>query len=302
MTSMAVDEGLATNVHERLVTLRTVPEKLETMHSLDGVSDRVKGWLVGLFGGRFGDLLHGVWLGHPLHPALVQVPVGAWVSTSVLDAVPGTETPATVLNGVGTATALPAAVAGLADWVSLAPEQRRVGLIHATANVAAVAMQAMAFGARLTGHHKRARVLSLAGLTTASVGAYLGGHLSYRQAAAVNHAAPMLRSIPDGWHRVCAYDELPDRRPTVRTIAEVPILLVRNGDTVTAMIERCAHQGGPLGDGDVVTIDGTSCVVCPWHGSTYRLHDGAVMHGPAATDQPRMRTRVVDSQVEVSVP
>ena len=34
------------------------------------------------------DLLHGTWLGHPLHPVLVQVPVGSWISAGLLDAVP----------------------------------------------------------------------------------------------------------------------------------------------------------------------------------------------------------------------
>src|SRR4051812_2222881 len=33
------------------------------------------------------DVLHGVWLGHPLHPVLAQVPVGTWLSASVLDVI-----------------------------------------------------------------------------------------------------------------------------------------------------------------------------------------------------------------------
>lgn len=299
---MAADTGVATSTPDRLVELRTAPEKLETMHGLDTVSEGISAWLRRLLGGRLGDVLHGVWLGHPLHPALVQAPVGAWVSASVLDAMPGNEASATVLAGFGTAAAIPAAAAGLADWASLAPEQRRVGIVHAAANVTAVALQAASVGARLSRHHRPAKILSLAGLMTATVGAYLGGHLSYRQAASVNYAAPMLRSIPDGWHAVCGYDELRDGDPIVRTIADVPILLFRSGGAVTAMVERCAHQGGPLGEGDLVMIDGRTCVVCPWHGSSYRLHDGAVVRGPAATDQPRLQTRVRDGQVEVSVP
>jgi hypothetical protein len=61
--------------------------------------------------------------------------------------------------------------------------------------------------------------------------------------------APMSRRIPDGWHRLCSYDELSEASPIMRTIADLPVVLVREGDAVTAMIERCAHQGGPLADG-----------------------------------------------------
>jgi hypothetical protein len=35
--------------------------------------------------GKVRNGLHGVWLGHPLHPVLVQVPVGAWLSASIVD-------------------------------------------------------------------------------------------------------------------------------------------------------------------------------------------------------------------------
>src|SRR3712207_5470046 len=58
------------------------------------------------------DLLHGTWLGHPLHPVLVQVPVGAWVSAGLLDAIPRLRPAATVLIGTGVAAARPAAMSG----------------------------------------------------------------------------------------------------------------------------------------------------------------------------------------------
>src|SRR3712207_862590 len=64
----------------------------------------------------FKDLLHGTWLGHPLHPVLVQVPVGSWISAGVLDLVPRLRPAATVLIGTGVAAAVPASLAGAADW------------------------------------------------------------------------------------------------------------------------------------------------------------------------------------------
>ena len=47
------------------------------------------------------DLLHGTWLGHPLHPVLVHVPVGTWLSAGLLDLVPPLRPAATVLIGTG---------------------------------------------------------------------------------------------------------------------------------------------------------------------------------------------------------
>ena len=81
--------------------------------------------------GARADALHGVWLGQPVHPALVTLPLGCWTSAAVLDFVPGTERASRVLLALGLAGALPAAAAGLADWSSLHREQQRVGLAHA---------------------------------------------------------------------------------------------------------------------------------------------------------------------------
>jgi nitrite reductase/ring-hydroxylating ferredoxin subunit len=59
--------------------------------------------------------------------------------------------------------------------------------------------------------------------------------------------------------------------------------------------DHCAHLGGPLHQGRLTSVDGATCVVCPWHGSTFRLSDGAVVHGPATARQPAFDTRVSDT-------
>jgi nitrite reductase/ring-hydroxylating ferredoxin subunit len=139
-------------------------------------------------------------------------------------------------------------------------------------------------------------------MAAVATGGYLGGHLAYRQAASVNHAEPLLRLIPEGWHDVCDVQALTPGKPSVYRVDEVPVLVVRNGEGATVMIERCAHQTGPLGEGEVRQLDGTDCVVCPWHGSAYRVSDGAVVRGPAATGQPMLRTRILNGRVEASLP
>src|SRR3978361_2406756 len=98
------------------------------------------------------DFLHGTWLGHPLHPVLVQVPVGSWVSAGLLDAVPPMRPAATVLIGTGVVAAVPAAMAGAADWSEQGPGVRRLGAIHAAANTVALGLYVGSLVARARGH------------------------------------------------------------------------------------------------------------------------------------------------------
>nr|WP_173032832.1 Rieske (2Fe-2S) protein [Phytohabitans flavus] len=282
--------------------MRTMLDRLETANWLDRVGDPLQRGVQAVLRGRIRDVLHGVWLGHPLHPALVQLPIGAWLSTAVVDALPGADRTATVLTGVGTAGALPAVAAGLNDWASLSREQRRIGLVHASVNVVAVGLYTGSLIARLSGNHHLGRRLAYAGLAGSSLGAYLGGHLSYRQAAAVNQAEAFLRQIPEGWQDLCAQDALAEGKPFRASIGEVPVVVTRTDGAVTAMIGNCGHQTGPLGDGELINVDGAECLVCPWHGSTFRLSDGVVLHGPAASDQPLLRTREVGGRIQASLP
>ncbi len=116
--------------------------KIEQAEGLDRISDRLQQRVLRVLRPRkLRDALHGVWLGHALHPALVQLPVGAWASSAILDLLPvrkpqasGQRHAATVLVGVGVASAVPAALTGTNDWAHLNSEQRRVGLVHAVAN------------------------------------------------------------------------------------------------------------------------------------------------------------------------
>jgi nitrite reductase/ring-hydroxylating ferredoxin subunit/uncharacterized membrane protein len=276
-----------------------VVDQIERTDRMDPVSDRLQKIVDGVFRPqRLRDFLHGVWLGHPLHPVMVQAPVGAWISAAVLDVLPGQEKAATTLVAAGTATAVPAALVGLNDWASLDSEQRRTGLVHALCNTVALGLFGGSVVARLRGRHRRGRMLSFVGLGLAGAGAYLGGHLSYRQGAGVNQAVADLMRVPEEWQDLGPVSEYPDGTPVVRRIGDVPVLVYRTEDRFTVMMERCGHQTGPLGAGE--TVDG--CVVCPWHGSTFRLRDGVVVHGPAASNQPLLKTRVERARLQVRKP
>lgn len=282
--------------------------RLEQASSLDRVGDQLqpKVWRL-LRPQRVKDALHGVWLGHPLHPTLVQVPVGAWMSSVVLDLLPGRRTPgreqaATTLIAVGTASALPAALTGINDWSWLWQEERRVGLVHAATNTLGTAVYAGSLAARLRGRHGLGRLLGLVGLAAVSAGAYLGGHLVYKQTAQVNQGAPDMHRVEYGWRRVTEVDSLPEGQLLARRVDDVPVVVYRDGSDITVMLDRCAHQSGPLGQGKVVQVGGKPCVVCPWHGSTFQLKDGKVVHGPSGSDQQVLPTRISDGVVEARLP
>ena len=283
--------------------MRALLTKLEQASGLDRIGDRLQRVVQGVLRPqRVRDLLHGVRLGHPLHPAMVQLPIGAWMSAAMLDLMPGQRRAATTLTAVGTLSAVPAAVAGFNDWAALARDQRRVGLVHAASNTVGLALYGGSLAARLSGRHNLGRTLGWLGLGVISGGAYLGGHLAHKQGAQVNVSVSDLHLISDGWHSLAEMSSLPQRELVTRKVDDVSLVLYRHGDEVTVMLERCPHQSGPLGQGEVLEIDGHDCVVCPWHGSTFRLNGGEVVHGPSSNDQQILPTRIVDGMLETRLP
>ncbi len=118
--------------------------------------------------------------GHPAHPMLVQIPIGAWVSAGWLDCLPRTERSAAVLTGVGIAAALPAVAAGLVDYGTLDRRARRIAVVHAAANTISLACQIASLRDRMTGKLRRGQWIGFAGTLTLSVGGVLGGHLAHQ--------------------------------------------------------------------------------------------------------------------------
>src|SRR4051795_1267551 len=162
------------------------------------------------------DFLHGTWLGHPLHPVLVQVPVGSWISAGLLDAVPPLRPAATALIGTGVVAAVPAALSGAADWSEQGPGVRRVGALHALVNTAALGLYVGSLVARGKRRGGLGRVLSYSGLGLASVSASIGGHMSYAQSSGASHAATAARALGSDWIDLGPLDDLPDGRPALR--------------------------------------------------------------------------------------
>ncbi len=241
------------------------------------------------------NTLSGTNLGHPLHPMLTDVPIGAWLASAVLDKVgpAGSEPAADLLVGAGIAAAVPTALSGWNDWSDTYGPETRLGFAHAAANSVALACYSASLAARALGKRGAGRALGYAGLTTMTAGGYLGGHLSFVRGINVNHTA--FEHRPTDWTDVAADTDVGEGATLRVTAAGAPVLLHRRHGSLYALANTCSHMGGPLDEGKV--DDG--CVTCPWHGSVFRLDDGHIVRGPASTPQPVYQTRVVDGSIAV---
>jgi nitrite reductase/ring-hydroxylating ferredoxin subunit/uncharacterized membrane protein len=248
------------------------------------------------------DLLHGVPAGHPLHPVMVLVPTGSWISAAVLDAMPGQERAARTLVGVGLLAVAPSALAGFADWAASHEQQKRVGLVHSAANLVATALYGASYVQRLRGRSTSAKLLGWTGLGAVGLGGFIGGHLAYRQAVGANHAEDVPHLVSPGWHEIARLDELPDGELAGREVDGQPVVVLRRGDRAHVLSDTCSHLSGPLSEGALTTERGEACVTCPWHDSVFSMRTGEVVHGPATAPQPAFTTRVVDGVLEARLP
>lgn len=241
------------------------------------------------------NTLNGVWLGHPLHPVLTDLPIGFWTATLVLDTL-GDEAQhraADTTLGLGVLSGLGAAVTGFADWQFTSDEPRRVGLVHALLNGSALTLAAASFVLRRRGRRSAGRCLSIASYAIASSAAYLGGHLVYDDRIGVDHTAGL--AAPAEFAPVLAEADLPEDQPRRADTPAMPVVLVRHQGQIYALADTCAHLGGPLSQG---AIQG-DCIICPWHGSRFTLAEGRTLDGPSAFPQPTLEVRVRDGQIEV---
>lgn len=285
------------SVRDGLRPLRELPLQVEQIDSLDKVAGAVATAVkrAAPDGSSVNEALSGTAIGHPLHPPLTDVVIGAWTSAVALDWLGGKRSgpAADWLVALGVLSALPTAAAGLNDAARLDGPSQRLALVHATTNIVATGLFEASWLARRAGRRFLGRLLALVGYGAVSLGGYLGGHLSFRRGVGVDHTAFL--EAPEDWTAVADEASVRESEPLLVTSAGVEIVLVRERGSLYGLLERCAHQGGPLHEGRIE--DG--CVVCPWHSSRYRLSDGVALSGPTAHPQPALQVRVRDSKVEV---
>jgi nitrite reductase/ring-hydroxylating ferredoxin subunit/uncharacterized membrane protein len=254
--------------------------------------------LAGPFGQQVKNVAHGVWLRHPLHPVFTDLPLGAWTTGLVLDAVAARnndrsmERAADVAIAVGLAGAAGAAVTGLTDWSETDGHARRTGLIHGLLNITATALYATAFVLRKQGARSTGRSCAIAGYAIAIGSAWLGGDLVYDQRIGVTHATT---SEPESFTAIANSTDVADDAMRRVHQGDLDLLVVRQKGRPCALAHSCAHLGGPLSEGTLK--DGS--VVCPWHGSEFALDDGHVINGPATQNQPSLEVRERLGRLEV---
>lgn len=278
-------------------------QAIERQMWLDKIADPLQKWVKSSSGSpglrKFKDILHGTWFGHPLHPALTDVPLGSWTAAMLFDILwLGTENPsmasaADVTLALGLAGAGAAAVTGLADWSETDATDRRVGFAHGLLNTGALVSNLVSYGLRRSGKRHAGLMLSGLSYALALFSAYLGGELSFAKGIGVNHVA--WEAGPDDFTPVMKVGDLPEKKLTRVDAAGMPVVLWKENQTIYALAATCSHLGGPLDEGECQ--DGV--VTCPWHGSRFHFNDGAVVGGPAVYAQPTFAVRVRSGKIEL---
>jgi uncharacterized membrane protein len=157
--------------------------------------------------------LQGKWLGHPLHPAIVHLPTGAWTGALIFDLCSIANVGGSAMSVasfacivVGIAAALAAAPTGLADWLEIKPEKPayHIGLWHLGINVAVLGI--FIANAIVRWNHFRTAIhvttlelaLSIAGVVLLSISGYLGGRMVF------DHGIGVARMSKKKWREIAA--------------------------------------------------------------------------------------------------
>ncbi|MGZ4526062.1 MAG: Rieske 2Fe-2S domain-containing protein [Mycobacterium sp.] len=250
------------------------------------------------------NALHGVWLGHPVHPPLASLTSGALGTTVALDALsllPGR--PASEVRdaskfasralGVGILASIGSAVTGVTDWQHTHESDRRVGAVHGLVNLVATALYAQSWWDRRRGRHGRGIALTALGFGITVAGSYLGGALVFESGIGIDQSGARLRTTE--WTPVLSASSLNGKPVRVEVDGVGLVVCQTRPGEVAAFGELCPHLAAPMADG---WID-RGRLVCPWHGSWFAAESGDVLRGPAAAPLPCYQARLVNGMVEV---
>src|SRR5918994_546732 len=284
---------------------QTLTERIvEALPFLDDIADGVQPVVqeaVEAGGTTTRNVLDGVWLEAPLHPALTDVPIGSWTAAAVFDGLDAAMDSRTMRNAadasiaVGVVGAIGAAVTGLSDWRYLSGGSRRMGVAHGLLNTIGLVLIITSLVLRATGRRNSGRLSLLAGYSVSGLAAHIGGELSYHYGLRVN------RNIfqgcgPDEFTPVLEEGELPQDGMRRADADGAAILLSRSlSGEVCAISSVCGHFGGPYkGRSPRCARDSSRC-----HNSRFDLCSGEAIDGPAVFPHPRYEARVRDGRIEV---
>lgn len=286
-------------MRRQLSPLEPVVRAVESAAVLDPVAKAVGKTVRKLIsGGPLKDALSGTWLGHAVHPMLTDVVIGSFTSATVLDLVggEGAGSASERLIAVGIASYAPTALTGVNDWAdseSVDDAVRRAGLVHAASNAMGLVLYTASLLARRRGSRTTGVVLGTVGWSVMGTGAYLGGYLTLTKGVGPDQTVFDPGSTE--WLAAADAGQLQQGRPTRVVVDDTPVLLLKDGELIFAIHDRCSHRGCSLTDGEV---DGEE-IVCACHGSRFDRRDGSVKRGPATAPQPAFQVRDRDGVIEI---
>jgi nitrite reductase/ring-hydroxylating ferredoxin subunit/uncharacterized membrane protein len=245
------------------------------------------------------DAAHGTkFLHHPLHPALTDAPLGAWLVGVILDWVARSDhaigpAAGNIALAFGTLAAIAAVVTGYTDFYETEGLERRTALTHGMAMTVVVALEIASLLLRWSGAQLPGVVLSTVALVLAMAGMYVGGHLTFRFGTMVNRNAFARGS--ETYVKVGPVTDFPENTMRRVDVDGMPALVVRLDGTLRAIAADCSHAGGRLEEGD---LNGP-VVTCPLHGARFDLCSGRALTGPASFSQPVFEVRERRDNVEL---
>jgi nitrite reductase/ring-hydroxylating ferredoxin subunit/uncharacterized membrane protein len=249
------------------------------LRAIYGPMPAVKGWL------------NGKWLGHSLHAALTDAPIGVLTLAIIFDLIDARPA-ADFTLAFGILTMVGAAVAGTADYADTDDDARTTASVHATLMVIALLIYLVSLALRLVSpaaDRTLPIIVGVLGYGVLVLGAWVGGQVVYAFGNMVNRHAWRFYGAPK-WQALDR-TEFPEAEPTKAKAGTQSVVVVRMGDALHVLHDQCAHAGGPLSEGRIV--DG--CIECPWHSSRYELATGRRRRGPTTFDQPTYEVRAAES-------
>jgi nitrite reductase/ring-hydroxylating ferredoxin subunit/uncharacterized membrane protein len=285
-------------VHRQLTPLEPAVRAIESAKFIDPVAKAAASSARAILSGPLKDVLSGTWLGHAVHPSLTDLVIGSFTSASLLDLLGGDELARASerLIGVGIAAYAPTALTGLSDWVDSEYDNdavRRAGAVHAVTNATALSLYTASLIARRRGDRRRGMALGGLGAAVLSMGGYLGGYLTLSKGVGVDQTT--FDPGPTEWTLAEDSSLLQTGRPTRVVVQDTPVLLMRDGEQIFAIHDRCSHRGCSLCAG---SFEGEE-IVCACHGSRFDRRNGAVLGGPATAPQPAFQVRDREGSIEI---
>src|SRR2546428_3592131 len=206
--------------------------------------------LLGNPGRALKTFVNGTWLGHPLHPVLTDIPIGAWTIAILFDLSyliersHGWVSAADVTIFVGLLGAIASAVAGYTDWSDTFDRERRVGVAHGLLNTVVILLYLVSFILRVGGGSRvLAILLAYAGYLILLTAAFLGGDLVFGIGTGVNHHA--WQEVPTKFTKVLLEGRLTDGMLVKAMAGDPPLLPYKKGENGGAIHETSSHACRP---------------------------------------------------------